>query len=430
MPLTAVTPRDDNKQHPLNLIPSLMQDCADPMEIDDQSEESSSLSSRESRNVQRFRQQLHVPSGIGYHTSPTTRSQRRRHNRIERLKWTLRRQAAEVQEKNDEVRDLKSKLEQMERKNMRLSIDNADLRYDICQCPQAQVSAQSEKTPEMLDDTVIKDLISHASEASEHNHALQETLNRVELEKTQLLSECEERISENQELARKDSGKLENEIRKLHTENDELRLHHAKLNANLERAYEERNLLQGQLQVITSEQEQLQAKNKTYLREKSWYNKNFSEMYEVDIVPWAKERNMNDLTLSMPYIRAAVANMAQDSLEVGMLRNKVQSATQQVSALQQELLSNIEKVEVISDEQFTQQFQSLAALVKTFSRTAIPLPTASGILAVGDILNATLNYGVDPAYWTTSIRKKFLIEAFVWSVLWDSLFSEACKYST
>lgn len=85
---------------------------------------------------------------------------------------------------------------------------------------------------------------------------------------------------------------------------------------------------------------------------------------------------------------------------------------------------------MISDEQFTQQFQSLAALVKTFSRTAIPLPTASGILAVGDILNATLNYGVDPAYWTTSIRKKFLIEAFVWSVLWDSLFSEACKYST
>ncbi|KAF1911225.1 hypothetical protein BDU57DRAFT_525007 [Ampelomyces quisqualis] len=104
--------------------------------------------------------------------------------------------------------------------------------------------------------------------------------------------------------------------------------------------------------------------------------------------------------------------LAMDSLEAGNLRN-------QVRVLQKEMLARVEKCDAIPDEQFAQDFRNLVASIKTLSRT---MKFAEKIDLVGILETPLMLCDVDKKHWEGRARKKCMIEAWIWSVLLESIF--------
>jgi len=75
---------------------------------------------------------------------------------------------------------------------------------------------------------------------------------------------------------------------------------------------------------------------------------------------------------------------------------------------------------VISDDQFAKEFRSLAASIKSMSRS-IPVTTGINVNAYFDYL--VLLKDVGPHQWDGRARKKLLIEAWIWSILLCLVFS-------
>jgi hypothetical protein len=100
---------------------------------------------------------------------------------------------------------------------------------------------------------------------------------------------------------------------------------------------------------------------------------------------------------------------------------------EQVRSLQQQLLSNVEKIEPVSDENFAAEFRSLGSSIKTLSRPFSSADT-SAMIRVDSIRQSLLLGRVATEKLCPSARKRNIVEAFVWSVLYSSVFDSPCKY--
>jgi len=98
----------------------------------------------------------------------------------------------------------------------------------------------------------------------------------------------------------------------------------------------------------------------------------------------------------------------------------LQHSQSQVEALQKDMLSRVEQVRVVSDEQLAQDFRAIVSLVRTLSRSVRLADNAD----VFEILEPyTLLHNVPQHNWNTRAGMKCYLEAWVWSVLVEMLFS-------
>ncbi|KAF1969592.1 hypothetical protein BU23DRAFT_394040, partial [Bimuria novae-zelandiae CBS 107.79] len=108
--------------------------------------------------------------------------------------------------------------------------------------------------------------------------------------------------------------------------------------------------------------------------------------------------------------------------QIVSLQNKEKSLREQVGALQQELLSNVYKAGIVSDEYFTQEFRWLATSIKTLSRN-IHFPSDLHLFDIHEFKSAVLLKDVEEAAWNGRGRKKAVMESFIWSALITAVFS-------
>ncbi|KAL7775115.1 hypothetical protein CFE70_006033 [Pyrenophora teres f. teres 0-1] len=98
---------------------------------------------------------------------------------------------------------------------------------------------------------------------------------------------------------------------------------------------------------------------------------------------------------------------------------QVASLTEQVQMLQKEMLSNVEKVHVASDEELAKDFRVIVALVKTLSRT---VPIAENQDFVAKLGSGLLLQDVPLHLSTGRGQMKVLVEACIWSMLVEKVF--------
>ncbi|KAF2702968.1 hypothetical protein K504DRAFT_345804, partial [Pleomassaria siparia CBS 279.74] len=104
------------------------------------------------------------------------------------------------------------------------------------------------------------------------------------------------------------------------------------------------------------------------------------------------------------------------------LRAEVETLRLEMQMLQKDMLANVERVQSVSDEQFSQNFGKLASAIKSLSR-AIKLPTAVDVAGIELLHHYILVKAVPVTYWNTGARKKCMVEAVIWSILLQCLFS-------
>jgi hypothetical protein len=99
---------------------------------------------------------------------------------------------------------------------------------------------------------------------------------------------------------------------------------------------------------------------------------------------------------------------------------QTKSLQNQVQLLQKQMLSQVDKVLVISDDQLSQDFRALAALVKSLSRS---IRVTEDMDVCGVLTSHQLHTDVAEYHWASRSRKKYYIEAWVWSILYQEVFS-------
>jgi hypothetical protein len=110
----------------------------------------------------------------------------------------------------------------------------------------------------------------------------------------------------------------------------------------------------------------------------------------------------------------------RDSLQnLRAYQNEAQGLRAKIQALQKEMLAQVSKIEVMSDEVFSRNFRALASMVKSLSRSIQPPQDF-------DVVDILEPYGllrdVQKHHWNTRARKKAYVEAWVWSVLICTVF--------
>lgn len=102
----------------------------------------------------------------------------------------------------------------------------------------------------------------------------------------------------------------------------------------------------------------------------------------------------------------------------GKLRAK--ASQEQVHALQQQLLAQVDNESAVTDDKLFKDFRCLVALIKSLSHSIHITKDTNmlGILGIGCLLR-----DVDNKHWNSRARKKALAEAWIWSVLWDKFFA-------
>jgi hypothetical protein len=107
----------------------------------------------------------------------------------------------------------------------------------------------------------------------------------------------------------------------------------------------------------------------------------------------------------------------QDQLRASQIHTA--SLQTQVQSLQKQMLAQVDKVIAVPDHQFNQDFRTLAAMVKTLSRSI----RVTEDMTMSDVLEPhVLHYNVAEHHWKSRARKKYYIEAWVWSVLYRKVF--------
>ncbi|KAJ4295214.1 hypothetical protein N0V90_007225 [Kalmusia sp. IMI 367209] len=156
-------------------------------------------------------------------------------------------------------------------------------------------------------------------------------------------------------------------------------------------------------------QYELEVEVKNNLAEKQQQSTNLSgtttllqSIYERCLLPYASDKsiklNINNLTS---------INQISDALPQGCTKEK--------------LFSGPEKIQAIEDWQFQQDFNALAGEIKSLGRYS-DLPRRPSVLEVNGILNALLLKDVDTALLEKSIRREDIIEAYIWSTLYENVF--------
>ena len=147
---------------------------------------------------------------------------------------------------------------------------------------------------------------------------------------------------------------------------------------------------------------------------------NYQYILDELLKPYAKRRTMNFKAQPGESFKKVVDTILFDLNQVLSLRREGQRLQSQVQELQQDLLAKVAKVDVISDNQFAKEFRSLAASIKSLSRS---IPFTAGINVDAYLDYFVLLKDVRPYHWDGRARKKLLIEAWIWSILLCLVFS-------
>jgi hypothetical protein len=99
---------------------------------------------------------------------------------------------------------------------------------------------------------------------------------------------------------------------------------------------------------------------------------------------------------------------------------QAKASQEQVHALQQQLLAQVDNESAISDDHFFKNFRCLVASIKSLSRSIHITKDTNMLenLGIGCLLR-----DVNNKHWNSRARKKALTEAWIWSVLWDKFFA-------
>jgi hypothetical protein len=142
-----------------------------------------------------------------------------------------------------------------------------------------------------------------------------------------------------------------------------------------------------------------------------FYKKAMSQNAEIHgtlVRPWLEDReSVHVAGTKQRTFKSILLDIRQETVENRVLQ-------EQLRELQQEMLAKVEKVQSTPDEQFAQDFRSLAAAIKGLSRSIDP-----GLLEKkeDDFKEFFLVQNVPIKYWTSRSRKKCLVEAILWSDL-------------
>ncbi|KAF1363240.1 hypothetical protein EJ07DRAFT_152737 [Lizonia empirigonia] len=142
--------------------------------------------------------------------------------------------------------------------------------------------------------------------------------------------------------------------------------------------------------------------------------------------PYAAQQELTPKSWTESTIDEVSMSLCRDVMEATSLRAQVESlqdqlkvANNEVRVLQNDMLAKVEKVKAATDEELAREFCNLVSLIKTFTREVRTTGEESDI----DILcSGIMLKGVARHHWSTRARKKCLLEAWVWSVLIDSIF--------
>ena len=92
-----------------------------------------------------------------------------------------------------------------------------------------------------------------------------------------------------------------------------------------------------------------------------------------------------------------------------------------LETLQKSLLSNMERFRPTQDDELISNFESLASAIKVITRD-VPSSADCNNLAK-EFAHYTLIDGVSVSYWKDRLHRKYLLEAAIWSILMDTIFS-------
>lgn len=197
-----------------------------------------------------------------------------------------------------------------------------------------------------------------------------------------------------------------------------------------------------QVDKLIGEKDQLQIDVTRLERELSQQEETFQNIedryqYVVDacIEPYARNRGMAFDQHHGRSLELVVNPLSKDALQarslhnewrtsrrtIGSLRkdlrssqNEVQTVRRELNTLQTELLARVEKIEVLADEQLAMEFRTLAADVKALSRA---VRCSKDVNVMEQLSCIGLLENVSQHDWMERSRRKYLLEAWTWSVL-------------
>ncbi|OCK82313.1 hypothetical protein K432DRAFT_349279 [Lepidopterella palustris CBS 459.81] len=111
-------------------------------------------------------------------------------------------------------------------------------------------------------------------------------------------------------------------------------------------------------------------------------------------------------------------SLSQRNLELVTETSKLRH---NLETLQKSMLSNVERFRPTQDDEIGEDFKALAAAVKVVTRD-VPSTADTNKLAEG-FKSYSLIQGVSVSHWKHKLHRKFLLEAAIWSVLMDTVFS-------
>ncbi|PVI00349.1 hypothetical protein DM02DRAFT_487562, partial [Periconia macrospinosa] len=140
------------------------------------------------------------------------------------------------------------------------------------------------------------------------------------------------------------------------------------------------------------------------------------------IGPYAASKNIAYKDRNGKEIRSFFEILVGDLQDTDTLRMQCSSLQDQVQSLQQELLSSVDKVEYATDAELASDFRALRMAIKSFCRSIKPLNN-NEVFSIEAIQRSLFVANVPPRYWHGRGRMKYLLEAFVWSKLYEDIFN-------
>jgi len=181
---------------------------------------------------------------------------------------------------------------------------------------------------------------------------------------------------------------------------------------------------------INEDKKRLQKYEAKVIDMESWNDdlqNTIKHLYSECFKPYIRKKQLD---VNLGHLSAAskiIPSLLPDAMEADDLRAQVRSLKDQVDGLQQQLVSTIEKYEVVSDEQLVQDFNKLVSAIKALSRS-IKTDNATSLLQTETSQSLLIFMGIDERRCSEVVRKKCIAEAFIWGVIYHFIFRGPCKF--
>lgn len=163
-----------------------------------------------------------------------------------------------------------------------------------------------------------------------------------------------------------------------------------------------------------------------------WTKHNFSEIRYIYVIkhlfrPYASANDMSYDDHSAATMKKILRPLLEDATTCSSHKAKVEALEAQVLSLQQQLLSNVKKIDPVPDDVFATEFRQLVKTIKGLSRQ-IKVSSPDALIRIDGIRRSLLVDQVEQEDLTPPVRMRPIVEAFIWSVLYSDIFCNPCKY--